>query len=68
MLVKSIGWTITPYYADKLYGKRFGIETGYRDKHKYQIFTCTKILSTRHMFFFDGNSGLELLAILSHMG
>jgi len=50
-LIKSLGWSITPKYADKLYGKRFNIETGYRDKHKFQIFTCTKILSTRLLFF-----------------
>lgn len=50
-LIKSPGWSITPKYADKLYGKRFNIETGYRDKHKFQIFTCTKILSTRLLFF-----------------
>lgn len=51
VLVKSPGWSITPKYADKLYGKRFSIETGYRDKHKFQVFTCTKILSTRLLFF-----------------
>lgn len=49
-LIKSSGWSITPKYADKLYGKRFNIETGYRDKHEFQIFTCTKILSTRLLF------------------
>lgn len=46
-LIKSPGWAITPQYADKLYGKRFNTETGFRDKHKFQIFTCTKTLSTR---------------------
>lgn len=50
-LIKSPGWSITPTYADKLYGKRFNIETGYRDKHKFQLFTCTKILSTRLLVF-----------------
>lgn len=50
-LVKSLGWIITPKYAVKLYRKRFNIETGYRDKHKFQIFTCTKILSTRLLIF-----------------
>lgn len=50
-LIKSSGWSITPRYADKLYGKRFNIETGYRDKHKFEIFTCTKVLSTRLLFF-----------------
>ncbi len=50
-MVKSLGWSITPKYADKLYRKRFNIETGYRDKHKFQIFTCTKILSTRLLIF-----------------
>lgn len=49
-LIKSQGWVITPQYADKLYAKRFNIESGYRDKHKFQIFTCTKILSTRLVF------------------
>jgi len=46
-LVKSPGWTISPQYADHLYKKRFNIETGYRDKHRFQLFTKTKILSTR---------------------
>jgi len=46
-LVKSPGWKITSAHADKLYKKRFNIETGYRDKHKLQLFTCTKVLSTR---------------------
>lgn len=50
-LVKSPGWSITPKYADKLYKRRFNIETGYRDKHKFQLFTCTKILSTRLLSF-----------------
>ena len=50
-LVKSPGWFITPNYAEKLYEKRFNIETGYRDKHKFQIFMCTKILSTRLLIF-----------------
>ncbi|MHA1492133.1 MAG: hypothetical protein ACTSRI_21095 [Promethearchaeota archaeon] len=50
-LIKSPRWSITLKYADKLYGKRFNIEMGYRDKHKFQIFTCTKILSTRLLFF-----------------
>lgn len=50
-LVKSPGWSITPKYADRLYGKRFNIETGYREKHKFQLFTCTKILSTRLLTF-----------------
>lgn len=50
-LIKSPKWNITLRYADKLYSKRFNIETGYRDKHKFQIFTCTKILSTRLLFF-----------------
>ena len=46
-LIKTPNWTLSPKHAEKLYGKRFNIETGYRDKHKFQIFTCTKILSTR---------------------
>jgi hypothetical protein len=50
-LIKSPKWEITLRYADMLYSKRFNIETGYRDKHKFQIFTCTKILSTRLLFF-----------------
>ncbi|TFF97513.1 MAG: hypothetical protein EU547_04085 [Promethearchaeota archaeon] len=50
-LIKSPNWNITVKYAVKLYGKRFNIETGYRDKHKFHIFTCTKILSTRLLFF-----------------
>ena len=32
-LVKSPGWSITPKYADKLYKRRFNIETGYRGKY-----------------------------------
>ena len=47
VLVKSPGWDISPSQADKLYKKRFSIETGYRDKHKIQLFTCTKSLTTR---------------------
>lgn len=50
-MVKSPKWRITPEYAEKIYGKRFNIETGYRDKHKFQVFTCTKILSTRLLIF-----------------
>ena len=50
-MVKSPGWGIKPEYAEKLYRKRFNIETGYRDKHKFQLFTCTKILSTRLLVF-----------------
>ena len=50
-LIKSPGWAITPKYADKLYNRRFHIETGYRDKHKFQLFTCTKILNTRLLTF-----------------
>jgi len=46
-LIKSPGWPITPHQADILYRKRFNIETGYRDKHKFQLFTCTKYFSTR---------------------
>lgn len=46
-LIKSPSWSISPKYAEILYRKRFHIETGYRDKHKFQIFTCTKIFSTR---------------------
>ena len=49
-LIKSTDWKISPKTAKKLYRKRFAIETGYRDKHKFQIFTCTKILSTRLLF------------------
>ena len=44
-------WKITPYKADLLYKHRFSIESGYRDKHKFQIFTCTKILSTRLLVY-----------------
>ena len=50
-MVKSPSWVITPEYAEKIYGKRFNIETGYRDKHKFQLFTCTKVLSTRLLTF-----------------
>ena len=50
-MVKSPRWAITPEYAEKFYGKRFNIETGYRDKHKFHLFTCTKILSTRLLAF-----------------
>ena len=50
-LIKSPEWPISPQYADKMYGKRFTIETGYRDKHKFKIFTCTKALSSRLLFF-----------------
>ncbi|MBD3200939.1 MAG: hypothetical protein GF316_13045, partial [Candidatus Lokiarchaeota archaeon] len=50
-LIEFPKWKITLRYADILYSKRFNIETGYRDKHKFQIFTCTKILSTRLLFF-----------------
>jgi len=49
-LIKSPGWAITPRYADKLYGKRFNIESGYRDKHKFQSFTTTKALSSRLLY------------------
>jgi hypothetical protein len=50
-VIKSPDWTITPQKADLLYKHRFNIESGYRDKHKFQIFTCTKILSTRLLMF-----------------
>ena len=50
-LIKSQDWTITPQKADLLYKHRFSIESGYRDKHKFQIFTCTKILSTRLLIY-----------------
>lgn len=53
MLIKSPGWNITPQYADKLYRGRFNIEKSYRDAHPFHIFTCTKVLGTRLLFFFS---------------
>ena len=50
-LVKSHDWLISPQKAELLYKHRFIIESGYRDKHKFQIFTCTKILSTRLLIY-----------------
>ncbi|TXT53155.1 MAG: hypothetical protein BAJALOKI1v1_2740001, partial [Promethearchaeota archaeon] len=51
-LIKSPEWKITPQYAESLYAKRFNIETGYRTKHHFHAFTCTKSLSTRLLLFF----------------
>ncbi len=50
-IIKSPDWVIIPQKADALYKHRFCIESGYRDKHKFQIFTCTKILSTRLLVY-----------------
>jgi len=50
VMIKSPKWKITPQYAEKLLRKRFNQETGYRDKHKFQIFTNTKVLGTRLLF------------------
>ena len=50
-LVISPVLSITPAEADRLYKKRFGIETGYRDKHPFQARTCSKHMSVRLLLY-----------------
>ncbi len=50
-LVISPDLQLTPEEADKLYGLRFNIETGYRDKHSFQARTCSKHMAVRLLIF-----------------
>ena len=50
-LVVSPECKVTPNDAGKLYSTRFGIETGYRDKHVFQARTSTNYLSVRLIIF-----------------
>ncbi len=46
-LVMSPDLNFTPAQAKQLYSERFGIETGYRDKHFFQAPTCSRSASVR---------------------
>lgn len=50
-LVVSSTLKIDPTTADTLFRSRFGIETGYRDKHKFQGITTSNHLSIRLILF-----------------
>jgi hypothetical protein len=42
---------LTPKEAERVYGRRFGIETGYRDKHLLQARTTSKHMAVRWVLF-----------------
>jgi hypothetical protein len=50
-LVISPGLELSPAEAEALLSKRFGIETGYRDKHVFQARTVSKNLAFRLLLF-----------------
>ena len=50
-LVVSPQLNLSPKEAEKLYDRRFGIESGYRDKHIFQARTTSKNLSVRYILF-----------------
>ena len=43
----DLDWT--PEEAEQWYGKRFNIDTGYRDKHQFQARTSSKALAVRYL-------------------
>jgi len=50
-IATSIGMEITPEEAISWYKHRFGIETGYRDKHLFQGRTCSKSIEIRLILY-----------------
>ena len=50
-IIKSPDCQLNASEAIKLYSTRFLIETGYRDKHKFQAQTCSRSASVRIFFF-----------------
>lgn len=50
-LIASPGLDLTVEQTDQTYRSQFGIETGYRDKHKFQGLTTSKSLSVRLILF-----------------
>lgn len=47
LLIKSPEWHLTITAAEELYGRRFNIETGFRDTHLFQPRTNTSNISVR---------------------
>lgn len=43
----DLNWS--PEEAERWYGKRFNIDTGYRDKHQFQARTSSKTLAVRYL-------------------
>jgi hypothetical protein len=50
-IIKSPDCQLSASEAIKFYSQRFLIETGYRDKHKFQAQTCSRSASIRIFFF-----------------
>ncbi len=54
LLIKDIEWHLTIRSAEEIYGKRFNIESGFRDTHLFQPRTNTSNISVRLMLIFIG--------------
>ena len=54
LLIKDIEWHLTIHSAEEIYGKRFNIESGFRDTHLFQPRTNTSNISVRLMLIFIG--------------
>ena len=54
LLIKDIGWNLTIHSAEEIYGKRFNIESGFRDAHLFQPHTNSSNISVRLMLIFIG--------------
>ncbi len=54
LLIKDIEWHLTIHSAEEIYGKRFNIESGFRDTHLFQPCTNTSNISVRLMLIFIG--------------
>ena len=54
LLIKDIEWNLTIHSAEKIYGKRFNIESGFRDAHLFQPRTNSSNISVRLMLIFIG--------------
>ena len=52
LLIKDIGWNLTIHAAEVIYGKRFNIESGFRDMHLFQPHTNSSNISVRLMLIF----------------
>ena len=53
-IIKDIEWHLTIHSAEEIYGKRFNIESGFRDTHLFQPRTNTSNISVRLMLIFIG--------------
>jgi hypothetical protein len=68
LLIKDIDWKLTIHSAEEIYGKRFNIESGFRDTHLFQPHTNSSNISVRLMLIFIGKVWENMMEYCSESG